>query len=316
VVVATPILVVGFNRPELTAQLWGQLRRVQPGRVFFACDGPRPGVAEDVERVGAVRETVDLIDWPCQVETQFQAINLGCGRGVAAGISWFLDQVPAGIILEDDVRPSVDYFRFAAEMLDRYAEDERVWSVAAVNLDPAATRQRRPAGYRFSAMPLVWGWATWARAWKHFDADLAGWASWLNLPEFRKTHQLPYPAQAIMHKRIADVAAGRVDSWGIPWMARSFAADAVHVTPNANLARNIGIATDPTHAGYQHPLIRDTEPVTWPLAHPSTTTIDIAADRDMFTSFFEATWPGLARKALRKARRLRPRSVTAISTAR
>jgi hypothetical protein len=296
-----PVLVIGFNRPELTRELFTLLREIKPRRLYFACDGPRETVEKDQDRVALVRAGIDLVDWECDVRTLFQPANLGCGRGVSTAISWFFGQEPAGIILEDDVRPSPDFFRFASEMLSRYATDARVWSICGLCVDPVGMVSGQEESYRFSAFPLIWGWATWARAWEAFALDMTDWQTWLDLDDVCERQQLPYPAKLLWRNRFSRVGSGKVDTWDIPWTARSLAAGAVHVLPRSNLTRNVGIFDDSTHLGYDHPLLRDTEPLQFPLIHPDAVAIDVAADRTMLRGFFGATWLGLARKAVRRA---------------
>jgi len=164
--------------------------------------------------------------------------------GVSTAISWILGQEPAGIILEDDVRPSPDFFRFASELLARYADDGRVWSIGGLNVDPLSVVSGQRDSYRFSAFPLVWGWATWARAWEGFALDMSDWPAWLDLDEVSERHRLPYPARVLLWSRFSQVASGKVNTWAIPWMARSLSADALHVVPCRNLTQNVGIFND------------------------------------------------------------------------
>ncbi|HWQ38896.1 MAG TPA: hypothetical protein VNM24_09855, partial [Burkholderiales bacterium] len=93
-----PVLLLAFNRPETTAQVLRSLRDVRPGRLFFAVDGPREGRQGERERVAAVRRLVEKIDWPCRVDTLFREANLGCKKAVSEAITWFFDQVQAGVI--------------------------------------------------------------------------------------------------------------------------------------------------------------------------------------------------------------------------
>lgn len=295
-----PVLVIGFNRPELTQELFIFLRKVKPQRLYFACDGPRETSVDDEARVALVRAGIELVDWECNVKKLFQPTNLGCGKGVSAAITWFLSEESAGIILEDDVRPSLDFFPFASEMLSRYATDNRVWSVSGLNVDPAHVVSMQKESYRFSLMPHIWGWATWARAWEAFDLDLANWQTWLDLDDVCERNRLPHPAKMLLQRRFSQVASGKVDTWDIPWTARSLSANGLHVVPRWNLSQNVGIFDDPTHRGYDHALLRETEPIQLPLIHPTDVEMDLVADRAMLRGFFEATWLGLARKGLRR----------------
>ena len=176
-----PVLVVGFNRPELMREQLIRLRDIRPSRLYVACDGPRPGREADIQTTTAVKESIELVDWPCEVQTLFQDQNLGCGKGVSTAITWFLQHEPGGIILEDDVVATPDFHNFAGEMLQRYADDPRVWSVMGLSLDRPDVRARQTNSYRFTTMPQVWGWATWATTWESFTLDISDWPAWLDL---------------------------------------------------------------------------------------------------------------------------------------
>ena len=102
--------------------------------------------------------------------------NMGCKRRVSSGLDWVFSQAERAIVIEDDCLPHPDFFAFCDEMLDLYADDPRV---AAVTGDYFQEGVRRgDASYYFSRYVHVWGWATWRRAWDHFDVDMAFWRGW------------------------------------------------------------------------------------------------------------------------------------------
>ena len=87
----TPVLLVGFNRPDDMADLINHLRPHAPTRLYLAVDGPRPHVEGEVQRVAQTQATRELVDWDCEVHTLFRDKNLGCGRGVSGAITWFFE---------------------------------------------------------------------------------------------------------------------------------------------------------------------------------------------------------------------------------
>lgn len=124
-----PVLLIVFNRPDLTAEVVEAARKVRPRRLFIAADGPRPDFETDAELCRRTREIASNPDWECEVTTLFQKENLGIGRGESTAISWFFDHVEEGIILEDDCLPSRSFFEFSAYFLDKYRDHQRVASV-------------------------------------------------------------------------------------------------------------------------------------------------------------------------------------------
>ncbi|MFM7145061.1 MAG: hypothetical protein ACKOW5_01850, partial [Actinomycetales bacterium] len=163
----TPVLILAFNRPDRVRALIDRLREVAPTRVFLAVDGPRANRDTDARLVEQTRQCAELIDWPCEVQTLFQEQNLGCGRGVSTAITWFFEQVPEGIILEDDVLPRIEFFSYCTELLDRYRDDPRVFAISGSNFVPPE-RISTDGSYRFTHITHVWGWATWRRSWNQY----------------------------------------------------------------------------------------------------------------------------------------------------
>src|SRR5688500_9438765 len=109
----TPVLLLIFNRPDLTSRVVERLRQVSPRRLFIAADGPRPDRDGDMELCEAARALVDdAIDWPCEVYRLYRRANLGCKAAVTEAIDWFFETVDEGIILEDDCLPDITFFPF------------------------------------------------------------------------------------------------------------------------------------------------------------------------------------------------------------
>jgi hypothetical protein len=125
-----PVVLIAFNRPRVTARVLDALREVKPSRLFVIADGPRPGNREDVERCARVRTLIEGIDWDCRVEKRYAESNLGLEANVELGLDWVFSQVDRAIVFEDDCIPDPSFFDYCEELLERYADDERVWLIA------------------------------------------------------------------------------------------------------------------------------------------------------------------------------------------
>jgi hypothetical protein len=102
---AKAVFLVIFNRPEITQLVIESLAQVRPQALYIAADGPRSYVAGDEERCAAARQVATLIDWPGEVHTLMHDRNLGCAGNSSTGITWYLENVPEGVILDDDSAP-------------------------------------------------------------------------------------------------------------------------------------------------------------------------------------------------------------------
>ncbi len=264
---ATPIVLMLFNRPALTAQVFAVIRQLQPRQLFLIADGPRATHPEDQARCAAARQIVAQIDWPCTVQQNYSACNLGCGRRVASGLDWVFAQVEAAIILEDDTLPDASFFAFCETLLTRYATDERIAYISGHNSLGQWTQT--PDSYFACRHGSIWGWATWRRAWQAYDFTLARFQGWAVTPLLARN--LPDPEHAAHQTWLFQHHAGStLDTWDIQWTLTCLLTGGLCLMPSHNLVSNLGFHGEATHtvdqADMRGELPRFTLPL--PLRHP------------------------------------------------
>ena len=126
-----PILLLTYNRPELLERVFEQVAKIRPEKIYVVCDGPKND--EDALKIERSREFLSLKSREFTIIQLNRNENLGCRESVSSGISWFFDQEEMGIILEDDCLPSESFFNYCAELLNRYKNDERLYSISGFN---------------------------------------------------------------------------------------------------------------------------------------------------------------------------------------
>ncbi|GAA3995388.1 hemolytic protein HlpA [Hymenobacter fastidiosus] len=301
-----------FNRPVPARRVFEAVRQARPARLYVAVDGPRPERPAETALCADTRAVVTAgVDWPCEVHTLFRASNLGCSRGVSSAIRWFFDHEPEGIILEDDCLPTPGFFRFCQELLTRYRDDTRVMHIGGNNFSPEARHPGAAAGesYHFSGQVHSWGWATWRRAWQHYDFHYD------RLPELRQRGALPgmYPSLLERHYWLRKFEAMRTGpqpphTWDYQWHFTVAANSGLAITPAVNLVTNIGFGDDATHTF--DPLDRrarlSTAELAWPLRHPPVVLRDWARDHRHFREFLTERAVFKARRFLRRFLPARP----------
>lgn len=273
------VLLVVWNRPWETRRALDAIRAARPARLFVAGDGPRG--ATDEGPVSEVREIVDaMVDWPCELRTNYSPTNQGCRIGVTRAIDWFFSEVEEGIILEDDCVASPDFFSFCDEMLERYRYSDRVMHVAGDNT--ARVKIEQDWSYCFVRYPHIWGWATWRRAWAAYDRELSKWAA------FRDSGQLSDLFPEIDERqtwvpifdRLHD--EGQPDTWDWQWAATCMMADGLAVQPTANLVSNVGFNERATHTRKENSRSNMEHEAVFPLRHPPVVYRHRDAERQIF----------------------------------
>ena len=242
-----PVLLLGFNRPELLEDLISSVRRARPKRVYLAVDGPRRDHPADVEAVGACQELAGAIDWGAEVSVRFADVNQGCGRAVSGAISWMFETEDEGIILEDDIDPDPSFFPFCSELLARYANDSRVLAISGSNVVPSQGQTHPEMPYRFSVIPHVWGWATWRRSWQRYQWDCSDWRAQITARTLWERTGGSLTGSLMWAGYFEMVATGQWDTWDIQLVLSAMRTGQLTATSNTNLTRNRGFDESATH---------------------------------------------------------------------
>jgi hypothetical protein len=266
-----PVLLLVFNRPETTKLVIDAIRTAHPQRLYVAADGPRDHKAGEAQLCAEVRRLATDIDWPCEVRTLFREHNLGCRDAVSSAITRFFEQEPEGIILEDDCFPSSDFFPYCAALLERHRDDDRVMAICGSAY--ADIPSDFSSSYYFSYYADMWGWATWRRAWQHFDSRMERW------PAFRGLGGLdalaagrPWHSSYWTGKFDATYEQ-RLDTWDYAWIYTVIEQGGLACYPTRNMISNLGWGPGATHTivsnANGHPLAKRAHTkLDFPLVHP------------------------------------------------
>ncbi len=244
------------------------------------------------------------MDWPCEVLTNYSETNLGCKRRVSSGIDWVFNEVEEAIILEDDCLPHPTFFRYCSELLEKYRDDDRVFHISGGHF--RTTGEMNPYSYYFSRYSFIWGWASWRRAWKHYDVEMKLW------PTIRDNHWLrdflgDEKAALRFTREFDDIFTGKVDTWDYQWGLACWINSGLSIRPNVNLISNIGFSPDATHTKDSDNLAANlsTAPIEFPLRHPPFMMRNAYEDRFLHEA---AGGRSLWRRGVAKLRRLARRA--------
>ena len=257
----TPILFIVFNRIETTVQVFNQIKKIKPNYLYIAADGARENNEGEKQKCDAVREyIISNIDWDCEVKTLFRSENLGCGKGPASAIDWFFENVERGIILEDDCLPNITFFNFCEIMLEKFENVSEIMHISGNNFQ--LSRIGKECFY-LSKLPHIWGWATWKRAWKHYDFFLNNFNEdnindyfnypsidnyWINI--FRQMKKEKHP-----------------HTWDYQWVFSLFLNNGFSVAPQHNLVTNIGFGESSTHTSNKDDFLSNLKNYEMDIAH-------------------------------------------------
>lgn len=293
----SPVLFIIFNRPNLTTQVFEQIRAARPRYLFVAADGPRQQVKADKENCEATRDIVNHVDWDCTVKTLFRDSNLGCRVAVSSAIDWFFQHVEEGIILEDDCLPHPDFFSYCQSLLSKYRHESSVMHISGDNFQFG--EWRGDSSYYFSRISHIWGWASWKRAWQCYDVDMK------DFPDFIKSNK-PFFIDKQLEKywlfHFKRMYKG-ADTWDYQWTYAIMKNQGYCIIPNVNLISNIGFGKEATHSFNRKDSLANMRTGSiGELRHPEKIQFDNEADRLTVESVFPL--PSFQSRAFNKIKRV------------
>ena len=238
------VLLLFFNRPESFGQVFAEVKKARPSKLFLYQDGPRG--ERDIAGIEACRQVVadKNIDWECDVHRNYLSQNQGCDPSGFRSHKWAFSLADKVIVLEDDVVPAQSFFPFCKEMLDRYEHDERITMIAGFNVDEI-TRDC-PYDYFFTSAFCIWGWASWRRVAEQWDESYSFMADDFNMHQMEAVARQRGYRRSMLPMFRDHSRSGKEYFETIDW-ANMILNSGLAVMPAKNQINNIGLLPDSTH---------------------------------------------------------------------
>ena len=240
-----PVRINIWIRPECQRKQFEVIKKARPSILFVTSDGGRN--AEEWELIKENRKIYDEeIDWDCKVYKLYMDHNLGLYAMARERENLIWSTVDRCIMLEDDILPSVSYFRYCAELLEKYKDDERIECICGMN----HLGQCKEVGsdYFFSRQGSIWGTAVWRRS-----VTNRGDFTYVKDPYVMKLLK-----QRTSHNKIAwnrlraygrqEKYEGHVAATEFWYEFDMYAQNRLQIIPKINLVSNIGATANSAHA--------------------------------------------------------------------
>ena len=232
-----PVLLMGFNRPDLLTRALESLREKGVKNLYVSLDGPRfeneiSSCEECFQCVQQYRESFDL-------KVLSRSSNLGCYLGVISNIDWFFSQVNFGIILEDDCIVDEEFFRRAQE----YNDALELFLGYGVGMITAHNPFEATAGDLITEYSLIQGWAIAKETWGKVRSHILT-ISW---PTIRLDSQRSLWENLYWWSNATRAKLGGIDTWDGAFSYAMFSEGYKCSVPSRNLISNFGFGLAATH---------------------------------------------------------------------
>lgn len=239
-----PILLFVYNRPEHTMRGIQSLQQnalAKESDLFVYSDAPR----NDLDRplVEQVRQLARGITGFKSVNVVERAENWGLARNIIDGVTTMTERYGRVIVLEDDLVLAPHFLQFMNDALDTYQDEPRVGHIQACDFtkDPSL-----PPTFLIQ-WTGSWGWATWQRAWRHFQPD--GQRLLDELKKRRLTRRFDFNGTYGFTRMLRRQVEGKNNSWAIRWNASLMLDDMLSLNVGRSLVLNEGFDGSGTNCG-------------------------------------------------------------------
>lgn len=240
-----PILLFTYNRPAHTRRIIESLQ-LNP----LAADSHLT-IYSDYWKTAADRTPVEEvrhilsggITGFASVTLVEQTQNKGLAQSIISGVSKTLEEHDRVIVLEDDLVVAPHFLRFMNDALETYKDEPRVGHIQACDF----TRNTTLPDTFLIKWTGSWGWATWKRAWQHFEPD--GNVLLAELNERKLARAFDFNGNYGFTRMLRRQIEGRNNSWAIRWNASLFLKDILSLNVGKSLVQNDGFDGSGTNCG-------------------------------------------------------------------
>ena len=239
-----PILLFVYNRPEhvrrnIQALLKNEL--AAESELFIYSDAAKDETSQAA--VKEVRAFIRSIQGFKKITITDRTENWGLARSIIDGVTTLINRYGRVIVLEDDLVVAPHFLQFMNDALETYRDEERVGHIQACDFthDPSL-----PDTFLIK-WTGSWGWGTWDRAWKHFNAD--GKVLLAELESRKLTYTFDFNGKYGYTRMLRRQIKGKNNSWAIRWNASLFLKDILSLNVGKSLVQNEGFDGSGTNCG-------------------------------------------------------------------
>lgn len=293
----SPIIVFAYNRVVHLEQTIEALKKniyAPESELFIFSDGPK--TEADHEKVNEVRSYLKTITGFKDVHVVEREKNYGLANNIIDGVTLIFKDHEKVIVVEDDLLTSPYFLKFMNEALDLYEYQNDVVSIHGYVYP---VESLLPSTF-FLIDPGSWGWATWKDRWDEYEKDGKKLFKQIKLKKLEKefNYDNTYPFTKMLKHQIQ----GKNSSWVIRWYAHAILNRQLTLYPNKSLVFHNGSDGTGTHVGNSS--VSDVELTSEPVpVKPIKTEINQEA-REAFKLYFKKVNPGIAKKIIRRIKRI------------
>lgn len=244
-----PIVLFVYNRPQHTLQTLEALARndlAKESVLYIYADGPKPGASiEEVSQIQEVRQMIRTAKWCKEVHIIEAENNQGLANSIVKGVTYVVNKYGSVIVLEDDIVTAKGFLPYMNAALKLYASEEHVMHISGYMYP---LKGKLPETF-FLNVVTPWGWATWKRAWHHYNNDEHTLMEQLTNCSHFSMHDYNKGFGNEFFEQLQANVNGTLKTWAVKWHTAIYLRKGFCLHPGKSLVKNIGFDNSGTNSG-------------------------------------------------------------------
>lgn len=260
-----PIVVFAYDRPDhLTQTLTALANNDLAGEseLYVYCDGAREWGGESKEQVSVENnnyiskrygvmygsreqydkylERIQLTRQVARDQVGFKEVhvvvrekNIGLADNIVGAVTEIVNQYGRVIAFEDDIVSTRGCLTYLNDALELYKDDEQVMHVSAWMYP---NKGQFPATFFYDSPYPAGGWATWKRAWQHYNPDTADHVEYWQ----DKWKEFDIEGEDYLSRQLIGNYKGTLKTWFVKWYSSMHRMDGLCLYPGTAMSNNIG----------------------------------------------------------------------------
>ena len=273
----TNIIVFAYNREVHIKKVIDILYKLNSRRFYFVCDGPKN--IDDIKKNLLVKKIIKSKKFK-NCRYLFFKKNIGVRKIFKRGLDWVFNFEKKIIIIEDDIIPSISFFKFCDKLLVKYQNNKKISQISGNNVYDKITKNNK-GSYLFSKYSNIWGWATWKDRWLDYDIFFKNLKKFNNQDRLKKISISKNENQYWQKYFNLHSADKKYGTWDFAWTFTNFFHQRISIMPKVNLVKNIGFDTGTGVNPNKLSNLKNLE-IHFPLTHPKS--VEANKDYDEYCS--------------------------------
>lgn len=258
-----PIIVFAYDRPDHLQRTLDALAKndlASQSELYIYCDGAREWGGEIEKDTSSKNYIAKRYGMMCCAKDQYAAYlsriadtrsmahsqkgflsvnvierenNIGLADNIVSAVTEIVNRYGRVIAFEDDIVTTRGCLTYLNEALELYKDDEQVMHISAWMYP---NKGQFPTTFFYDSPYPAGGWATWERAWKHYNPDTANHVRYWQ----DKWDKFDIEGENYMSRQLLMNLNGQLKTWYIKWYSSMRRMGGLCLYPGTAMSNNIG----------------------------------------------------------------------------